>query len=143
MALSGGTAASAGPASGTEPVSGAPASGGGGATQLPAEHVDGAPHAAPHFPQFAGSTSSETSHPVDALPSQSAWPLVQASPQVTPLHVATESGPLAQAVQEPPQEATLALLAQAPPHAWNPVSHENVHAPDLQLTSPFATLAHA
>lgn len=64
-----------------------------------------------------------------------AWkPVLQAMPQLVPLHVALPLAGVAHGVQLVPQVAGAEFDAHAPPHAWKFVLHETPH----DMPSPVA-----
>ena len=86
--------------------------------QTPDAHVAEAPpgHTVPQTAQFAGLTARFVSQPLDAFPSQSPNPALQAIPHVTPSHRATEFGAGRHGVQARPQLATSSFATHAVPH---------------------------
>ena len=72
-------------------------------------------HATPQRPQFAALVERFTSQPLEATPSQSAKPSLQAKPQAPAAQVARAFAGAAQAFPHAPQWATLVAVLVSQP----------------------------
>lgn len=60
-------------------------------------------HARPHDPQLRASALSDASHPFEASPSQSAYPVRQRNPHAPLVHTDVALGRVGHAIPQPPQ----------------------------------------
>ena len=89
-----------------------------------AEHTGVAPeHALPHRPQLAVAVS-DASHPLDASPSQSAYPVAQVNPHAPAAHVAVAFGASGHARPHAPQLAALVAVLVSHPLVASPSQSE-------------------
>ena len=120
-------------------------------SQTPAVHAavawsrDG--HDVAHVPQCDGSEPRSVSQPLEAMPSQSAWPARQRTPHAPAVHVAVAKGPAGHTLRHAPQlYGSLAVPTSQPSEATRlqspkPGSHAvTVHAPDTQPPAEWAPL---
>ena len=97
------------------------------------EPLASAGHARPHMAQLPADARTLTSQPLPALPSQSAKPVAQVSPQRPIAHVAVALGPAAQAFAHAPQCATSVCgSTQRPAHSMGVAPPQL----DTQLRAP-------
>jgi hypothetical protein len=71
--------------------------------QTPSEHTEPVAQAFPHMPQCAFEALSSTSHPLAALPSQSAKPRTQVYPQAPTAQVGVALGGVGHSSPQRPQ----------------------------------------
>jgi hypothetical protein len=95
-----------------------------------------------HVPQCAAFVASATSHPLPALPSQSAKPTAQSRPQRVPSQLGVALAPPGHALHDAPQVAGSVLRAHPAPHLWKPASQTMPHVPEVQVASELGCVGH-